>query len=133
MTDYQQQLTALATFDPNKVTVSYAVYLAGHKDLALYNKRGPANGALTRSWPNTLGILYENRNGTWTELAKTPLPECSFCGEMVPGTYSGVDYRNILISATPQYKSALICGTCRDNNLHRDAGAVDHIKFVKGL
>lgn len=133
MPDYQAQEASLAAFDPNKQTVAYAVYTAGDKDLKLANSKGTANGRMTRAFPQKLSVLYENRNGTWTEIARTPIPACSFCGDMVPGRYDGVDHKNFLILSSPQYRSALICDPCRALDLHRDPAAVDQIKYNKGL
>jgi hypothetical protein len=129
--DFLDQNAKIDAFDPNKQTVSYAVWFPHQKDMALYNSTGPANNAITSMYPQVLGVLYENRNGTYIEKARAPIPDCSFCHEIIQNSFNLQNY--ILIKKTPMYKSALVCQDCKNRGLHKDLGLVDQVKYEKGL
>lgn len=128
--DYTDDYAKIDAFDPNQQTVSFAVWFPGQRDMALYNKKGPANASITSAYPGRVGVLYENRNGMYVEIDRAPIPECSFCHEIVRAGYSF--HREVLIKQTPMYKSALVCDQCRADG-RVTQGAVDQIKWEKGL
>lgn len=119
------------SFNPNTSFTSYAVYTSGRGKLALYDKKGPASARMTNSWPARMSIMYECKNGSWIEVARTPRPDCAFCGTPVTPHY--VSQQDVLIWGKPKYNSALICRDCRNAGHHHDQEAVDGIKHIRGL